>query len=259
MSEQSGPLAGNAEPQHDGTTGGSPLDGNALADEIEMRLRTAPTYYAPDAKWLLERAAMALRAHTPVAVNPRDLHCADAHPANYTCSECAVAVKQPAQADEIRAMGWAVAVHNDYRLNGEAMTFWLFTKGDRCVKGEGRTDADALAIVLAALSVNPEPAIEQRASESERKNGWTYSWAYMDAIRDKAFVGENEGRPSLETVEGILLAVAALGEEPALTRDEIVAAIDSVSDFGNYTDEIADAVLAALAGKQKETPVSESP
>ena len=54
---------------------------------------------------------------------------------------------------EIRAAGWAVAVHNDYRLNGEAHTFWLFTHSDegRYVKGEGRTDAEALAICRAGL------------------------------------------------------------------------------------------------------------
>lgn len=50
-------------------------------------------------------------------------------------------------ADDLRALGWSVAVHNDYRLNGEPHTFWLFTKGTRCLKGEGRTDAEALAQV----------------------------------------------------------------------------------------------------------------
>jgi hypothetical protein len=44
-----------------------------------------------------------------------------------------------------------VAVHNDYRLNGELHTFWLFTKDDRAVKGEGKTDAEALAIVADAI------------------------------------------------------------------------------------------------------------
>lgn len=46
--------------------------------------------------------------------------------------------------DDIRAKGWMVAVHNDYRLGWELYTFWLFTKGNRCVKGEGKTDAEAL-------------------------------------------------------------------------------------------------------------------
>lgn len=46
--------------------------------------------------------------------------------------------------DDLRAQGWTVAVHNDYRLNGEPHTFWLFTKDGMAIKGEGRTDAEAL-------------------------------------------------------------------------------------------------------------------
>jgi hypothetical protein len=57
--------------------------------------------------------------------------------------------------DDIRAAGWAVAVHNDYRLNGVAHTFWLFTKVDRCVKGEGLTDADALNQIRLTLGLFP--------------------------------------------------------------------------------------------------------
>lgn len=49
--------------------------------------------------------------------------------------------------DDIRAQGWTVAVHNDYRLNGIAHTFWLFTKDSWAVKGEGRTDTEALNAV----------------------------------------------------------------------------------------------------------------
>lgn len=40
--------------------------------------------------------------------------------------------------DRLRSEGWSVAVHNDYRLAGERMTFWLFTHPDgRWIKGEG--------------------------------------------------------------------------------------------------------------------------
>lgn len=53
---------------------------------------------------------------------------------------------------EVRSLGWAVAVHNDYRLNGEAFTFWLFTRGDRCVKGEARTDREAVAAALRGVA-----------------------------------------------------------------------------------------------------------
>ena len=55
--------------------------------------------------------------------------------------------------DDIRAQGWMVAVHNDYTLNGERYTFWLFTKGDRAVKGEGRTDEEALNEIRRKLDI----------------------------------------------------------------------------------------------------------
>ena len=37
-----------------------------------------------------------------------------------------------------------VAVHNDYSQGSYNYTFWLFTKGRYCAKGEGRFDVDAL-------------------------------------------------------------------------------------------------------------------
>ena len=52
----------------------------------------------------------------------------------------------------LREAGWSVAVHNDYRLGGKAMTFWLWTHpSGRWIKGEGETDAEALAQCHAAL------------------------------------------------------------------------------------------------------------
>lgn len=59
--------------------------------------------------------------------------------------------------NDIRALGWMVAVHNDYRQLGETHTFWLFTKDGRAVKGEGMSDAEALNKVRAALSPSGEP------------------------------------------------------------------------------------------------------
>ena len=47
----------------------------------------------------------------------------------------------------LRSNGWSVAIHNDYRQDGERRTFWLFTHGgDRglYVKGEASTDEAAL-------------------------------------------------------------------------------------------------------------------
>jgi hypothetical protein len=58
-------------------------------------------------------------------------------------------------ADDLRAQGWSVAVHNDYSLHGTPHTFWLLTKDGRAIKGEGFTDADALNAIR-ALAQQPE-------------------------------------------------------------------------------------------------------
>ena len=48
---------------------------------------------------------------------------------------------------DLRENGWRVAVHNDYRLDGRDMTFWLFThKAGLFIQGEARTDLGALRI-----------------------------------------------------------------------------------------------------------------
>lgn len=60
---------------------------------------------------------------------------------------------QASSPDDIRQAGWMVAIHNDYRQDGELCTFWLFTKGDRAVKGEGTTDAVALNKVRKRLGM----------------------------------------------------------------------------------------------------------
>lgn len=45
----------------------------------------------------------------------------------------------------LRAAGWSVAVHNDYRQEGQDFTFWLFThRSGIWARGEGATDYFAL-------------------------------------------------------------------------------------------------------------------
>ncbi len=48
--------------------------------------------------------------------------------------------------NELRTLGWTVAIHNDYAIDGVHHTFYLFTKGNHFVKGEAQTDLEALAI-----------------------------------------------------------------------------------------------------------------
>lgn len=58
---------------------------------------------------------------------------------------------------ELRALGLSVAIHNDYRLNGEDHTFWLLVRADgMSYKGEGKTDHEALTRVAMAVAHQPE-------------------------------------------------------------------------------------------------------
>ncbi len=64
----------------------------------------------------------------------------------------------------LRAGGWTVGVHNDYRLGGVAHTFWLMTHPDGTfLKGEGATDAEALAKVM--------DQVESRAARTTHSEG----------------------------------------------------------------------------------------
>ena len=52
----------------------------------------------------------------------------------------------------IRMAGYTVAVHNDYKLDHQPHTFWLFTHSNGTwIKGEGKTDAQALQIARASI------------------------------------------------------------------------------------------------------------
>lgn len=71
-------------------------------------------------------------------------------------------VTHDAMPDDLRAQGWTVAVHNDYRLDGKGYTFWLVTKDGRALKGEGPTDADALHQIRKQLADEASRGIAQR-------------------------------------------------------------------------------------------------
>lgn len=63
---------------------------------------------------------------------------------------------------QLRAWGNMVAVHNDYRQNGERFTFWLFVTPDgRAIKGEGKTDEEALNQVRVAIVGEPFASLQE--------------------------------------------------------------------------------------------------
>jgi hypothetical protein len=66
---------------------------------------------------------------------------------------------------DLRARGWRVAIHNDYRQGGEDKTFWLLTHATGTyVKGEGASDMAALmecdAAIRALSAVPASPRAE---------------------------------------------------------------------------------------------------
>lgn len=91
--------------------------------------------------------------------------------------------------DDIRSRGWKVAVHNDYTLGGNDCTFWLFTKGSVCVKGEGQDDEEALNEVRAALG--DEPSVEIREVPHEASEAFQRDYAKRIA-RGKGLADEEQ-------------------------------------------------------------------
>ena len=86
----------------------------------------------------------------------------------------------------LRTAGWVVAIHNDYRLSGELMTFWLFTRGDRrWIKGEGMDDEQALE---AALEDSNRPDVRggllsaKLKAEADLEKAWAEAHRLGDAL-----------------------------------------------------------------------------
>lgn len=69
--------------------------------------------------------------------------------------------------ERLRADGWMVAVHNDYRFKGQHHTFWLFTRGDHAIKGEGTSDDEALEVCVREAKRIDEAAAEITRLQSE--------------------------------------------------------------------------------------------
>src|SRR6266542_606238 len=112
-------------------------------------------------------------------------------------------------ADDLRASGWSVAAHNDYRQNGVAYTFWLLTHPDGCfLKGEGRTDAEALSIIRAALDQTHSDDHPHKAGGMEY---WREAAGHLQAqvIRLSAALGERVAQPAPLPPDEVLQALVA--------------------------------------------------
>lgn len=122
-----------------------------VLEKQQMRI-TANTRFAERARALAEATAQQYRELTGLPPSEQTTY-DRMRQALETCTKEREALRDANAAAEVRdrlkSMGWAVGVHNDYRLNGEDHTFWLFTHpAGRWVKGEGRTDIEALTSVL---------------------------------------------------------------------------------------------------------------
>lgn len=67
---------------------------------------------------------------------------------------------------ELRSLGWAIAVHNDYRLQGQKYTFYLWTHPNgRWIKGEGHQgQTAALEDCLAQAQAILDPTRDTRTA-----------------------------------------------------------------------------------------------
>lgn len=119
---------------------------------------------------------------------------------------------------DLRNLGWMVAVHNDYKLNGDIYTFWLFTSGKRCAKGEGRTNEVALQLVLKEV----ESQNAQAWADNDRMN----DIARVEVIQKK-LIKEAEVRATNAEI-ALSVAGAAFAKELAGLRAVIVKLRDAL-------------------------------
>ncbi len=148
----------------------------------------------------------------------------------------------PACPDDIRAAGWVVAVHNDYRLGGILHTFWLFTKDDakdrpepgegRYAKGEGESDAVALNRVRSMIGL---PILPPVAGE--------YTATFCDAPYPR-----ERGPTAVEQIAGGLAEVIGQRTQDLTSHDTIEV----------YRSLIR-ALMKAIAVEQAECPPSAQP
>lgn len=120
-----------------------------------------------------------------------------------------------ASADDLRAAGLSVAVHNDYRLNGIAHRFWLFVGPDgMSYKGEGTSDAEALNQVRALVGL-PLPACRERLVPTQP--GWLEEEgvALLNRLKERLYgdcpLSVDQRRDLANTLDAIMHRAVSLG------------------------------------------------
>lgn len=101
--------------------------------------------------------------------------------------------------DMIRELGWSVGVHNDYYVNEQFNTFWLFTHPDgRYVKAEGPSDGYALSLIHGTIvgngstGANTDDSIgrarhqdyDESVSPAQERASWAAFDSNQGVIRD---------------------------------------------------------------------------
>lgn len=124
--------------------------------------------------------------------------------------------------ERLRGQGWAVAVHNDYRLGGEARTFWGLSRGAQWIQGEAASDAAALELCQAAAHrlCGPPPS-----APPEVRLAITESWArqFRKAAAEMPIEPPAKVDPILwcAQAQALLGQAETLEEEAAQLRAEI--------------------------------------
>jgi len=110
--------------------------------------------------------------------------------------------------NDLRQNGWAVAIHNDYRLDGEQHTFWLFTNNEgNYLKGEGKTDAEALNQI-------------RELTRSRRKN--REQSAIEDITPEGAVIIQQAKKQERERVLDELSRIIDTAQEPDGSKGELI-------------------------------------
>jgi hypothetical protein len=153
---------------------------------------------------------------------------------------------------DLRDAGWAVAVHNDYRQDGQLKTFWLFTHPNGTwVKGEGLSDAEAIALAheaAFAAAKTSEDEVERISEKIESNLIEQY----------KANPTWEDAKDVIENIDCVALAkAAALSPRPQagmISADRACAAIECAIEAFHASEKMTlkEAIDEAISTIRKE-------